>query len=68
MVASFVLTIPLIYVPKLNNLFQLTPLSAGNLLTALGLALTIIPVVELAKALDVLVRGRRSSEQATISG
>lgn len=59
MATSFVLTLPLIYVPGLNNLFKLTPLSARNLLTAIGLALTIIPLVELVKALGAR-RGERS--------
>ncbi|HEY8392424.1 MAG TPA: cation-translocating P-type ATPase [Capillibacterium sp.] len=56
---SFLLTIPLLYVPGLNDLFQLTPLSAGNLLTAIGLALMIIPLVELVKLLAGLAMGRR---------
>lgn len=59
MAASFILTIPLLYVPGLNDLFQLTPLSTGNLLTALGLALTIIPLVELVKFQGRLVKKRK---------
>ena len=49
MVLSFVLTAGVIYLPGLNTVFSLTALSLGNFAAALGIALIIIPVVELAK-------------------
>ena len=58
MILSFALTVPLIYVPSLSNLFKLTALSAGNFITAIGLAVTIIPIVEVVKAVDNSHRGR----------
>ncbi|ULQ59522.1 cation-translocating P-type ATPase [Brucepastera parasyntrophica] len=49
MILSFVLTLTVIYVPGLNDLFALTPLSVSHLLIANGLAFMIIPIVELVK-------------------
>jgi Ca2+-transporting ATPase len=49
MLLSFVLTLGVIYIPGINTLFDLTPLSAVNLGISLGLAFLIIPIVELVK-------------------
>ncbi|MGI6083978.1 MAG: cation-translocating P-type ATPase [Acetivibrionales bacterium] len=52
MLASFVLTLTVIYIPGLNTVFQLTALPLANLLAAIGLALIIIPVVEIEKLIS----------------
>ncbi len=49
MILSFILTLTVMYIPKLNTLFQLAPLSASNFLKAIGLAILIIPIVEFVK-------------------
>lgn len=51
MALSFLLTVSVIYIPGLNTLFDLAVLSLENLLTAISLALAIVPIVELEKAL-----------------
>lgn len=52
MLASFVLTLSVIYIPGLNTVFQLTALSTGNFLIAIGLSLLIIPIVEAEKLIS----------------
>lgn len=49
MVASFVMTLGVIYLPGVNEVFKLTALSAKDFFSAVGLALAIIPIVELEK-------------------
>lgn len=49
MVLSFVLVLSVLYIPGLNTLFKLAPLSAADLLASIGIALAIIPVVEIVK-------------------
>ncbi len=49
MVLSFILTFIVMYIPGLNTMFQLTPLPAEEFFIAFGLAITIIPVVEIVK-------------------
>lgn len=49
MIVSFILTAGVIYVPGLNTAFSLTALSATQFFKAFGIALLIIPVVEIAK-------------------
>jgi Ca2+-transporting ATPase len=49
MILSFMLTLVVIYIPGLNTLFDLEALSAENLAIGIGLALLIIPIVELVK-------------------
>lgn len=49
MVLSLVLTLAVIYIPGANTVFRLTALKATDLLTGTGLALMIIPVVEMVK-------------------
>lgn len=57
MLSSFVLTMIVIYLPGLNTIFKLTALSINNALIAIGLAFSIIPLVEVVK----LVKGKRLS-------
>ncbi len=59
MLLSFVLSLVVIYVPGLNTIFKLTALSAVDLVIAIGLALAIIPVVELVKLVQRLVRRKK---------
>ncbi len=49
MVLSFILSLGVIYIPGVNTVFKLTPLSGTNLLISLLLAFSIIPVVEIVK-------------------
>lgn len=49
MVLSFILSLGVIYIPGVNSIFDLAPLSATNLLISLLLAFSIIPIVEIAK-------------------
>lgn len=49
MLLSLVLTLGVIYIPGINTLFDLTPLSVANMFISLGLAFLIIPIVELVK-------------------
>jgi len=52
MLMCFALTTAVIYIPGLNTVFKLTALSAGNFFAAFGLAIAIIPIVELVKAIQ----------------
>ena len=47
---SFVLTIPLVFVPALRGIFSLVKLTGMQLLWAVLLAVAIVPIVELVKA------------------
>lgn len=47
--AALLLTLGVIYLPGLNSLFKLATLPAGDFLLSIGLALCIIPIVELIK-------------------
>jgi Ca2+-transporting ATPase len=49
MLLSMALTLAVIYIPGVNAIFHLAALEASNLLIGAGLALMIIPVVELVK-------------------
>jgi len=49
MVLSFVLSLCVIYIPGVNTVFKLTPLSGTNLLISLLLSFSIIPIVEIVK-------------------
>ncbi|MFA5562203.1 MAG: HAD-IC family P-type ATPase, partial [Eubacteriales bacterium] len=51
MALSFILTTAVIYVPVLNNAFRFTAIKFSEYLIALGIALTVIPFVELYKAI-----------------
>ncbi len=48
---SFVLTLPLLLIPALRDIFSLTELTGSQYLAAAGLAAVIIPLVEAAKAI-----------------
>lgn len=52
MVLSFVLTMAVIYIPGLNTVFKLTALPLVNFVEAFGVALLIIPAVEIEKAIS----------------
>ena len=52
MLASFVLTLGVIYIPGLNTVFELTALSLTNFLIAVGLSVLIIPIVEIEKTIS----------------
>lgn len=60
MVASFVLTVCVIYLPGVNTVFKLTALSGRNFLIAIGLALSIIPIVEVEKVISRAIDRRRA--------
>ncbi len=49
MILSLVLTLAVIYIPGINVIFNLEALSLTNLLIGTGLALVVIPVVEIVK-------------------
>ncbi|MDR0858913.1 MAG: cation-translocating P-type ATPase [Oscillospiraceae bacterium] len=49
MVLSTILTFGVIYIPGLNDAFELFPLNAKDFFEALGLAFAVIPVTELVK-------------------
>jgi Ca2+-transporting ATPase len=49
MILSFVLTLTVIYIPGVNAVFGFEALAAGSFIIAVGLALLIIPFVELFK-------------------
>ena len=52
MLMCFGLTLAVIYIPGLNTVFKLDALSAGNFLVAFDLAIAVIPIVELVKAIQ----------------
>ncbi len=56
MILSLVLTLAVIYIPGINTIFALEALSLTNLLIGSGLALVIIPVVEIVKLVMSVVR------------
>lgn len=56
MVLAFALSLFVIYVPGINNIFKLTPLSGVNLLISIALAFAIIPIVEIVKLIISLVK------------
>lgn len=47
--ASFVLTTMVIYVPFLSNAFQFQPISLLEYVVAMGLGVTVVPIVEIVK-------------------
>ncbi len=52
MILSFVLTLTVIYIPGLNTVFELTALPLVNVVEAIGIALLIIPIVEVEKLIS----------------
>ena len=59
-VLSLVLTTAVIYIPFLSKAFGFEHISLAEYFTALGLAFTIIPIVELVKLVTRLVRRNRA--------
>ena len=59
--ASLVLTLAIIYLPGVNVVFKLVPLTAKELLTSLCLAVTIIPIIETGKAIQRAIAKRKKS-------
>jgi Ca2+-transporting ATPase len=57
-ILSLILAISVIYIPGVNTVFSLKALSAGRFLTGMGLAVAIIPVVELVKFVQSLFNRR----------
>ena len=49
MALAFVLTLGVIYIPFFANAFNFTPVSLAEYAIALGLALSVLPIVELVK-------------------
>ncbi len=49
MVLCLMLTIGVLYIPGLNTVFHLVALSAGNFFAAFGIALLVLPIVEVVK-------------------
>ena len=58
--ASLLLTIPILFVPVLRNIFSLVQLSGTQFLYAILLAVAIMPVVEIVKAVQ---RAKEKNEQ-----
>ena len=52
MLASFVLTLSVVYIPRLNNIFKLTALPGSYFFIAIGLSFIILPVVEIEKLIS----------------
>ena len=61
---SVLITAAVIFVPFLNAAFSFQPISAAEYLTALGLALTVIPIVETEKAIRRRVLRTRGGASA----
>ena len=64
MALSLLLTLSVIYIPGVNTVFHLTALNAADFATGAGLALLIIPVVELVK----LAVSLKTAKNAGIGG
>jgi Ca2+-transporting ATPase len=58
MALSLALTLLVIYVPALAGVFSLEPLTTGELAVSLGLAVSIVPIVEAVKAVQRVVYSR----------
>ena len=56
MLGSFVLTIALLYVPFLRNAFGFTAISLTEFVIALGIAVLVIPIVEIVKLIQRKVK------------
>lgn len=56
MILAFALSLVVIYVPGMNSIFKLTPLSGMNLFISAALAFAIIPIVELSKLIVSTVK------------
>ena len=62
---SLLITAAVIFIPFLNSAFSFQPITPAEYLTALGLALSVIPIVEIEKAVRRLIlRPRGGSRKA----
>ena len=59
-VLSFVLTVSVIYLPKVNTWFSFARLSFAEFAIAMGLAVLIIPLVEIIKLAQRVIAGRKN--------
>ena len=65
-IAAFVLTTMVIEVPALARIFEFTTISAKEYGIAVGLAILIIPIVEIVKAVQRLIESKKEAERAEI--
>jgi Ca2+-transporting ATPase len=59
-ILATVLTAAVIYIPFMARMFDFTPVSAIEYFTALGIAFLVIPVVELVKLVERIVKRKKS--------
>ena len=59
-VLTFVLTLGVIYIPFLANLFEFTAISALELFIACGLAAMIVPIIELSKLVQRKIAAKKN--------
>lgn len=62
---SFVLTLTVIYIPFLADLFNFTPISAGEYFISLGLSILIIPIVEMQKLIERAIKKKKQIKKRT---
>ena len=64
---SLLITAAVVFIPVLNKAFSFQPVSIGQYLTALALSLTVIPVVEIEKAVRrrILRREQEAAQKKT---
>jgi Ca2+-transporting ATPase len=60
MTLSLILTLLIIYVPFLADIFSLRPLSFNELAVSLGLSLSIIPLVEIIKVIQRKIKANKN--------
>ena len=60
MIGSFILTTAVVEIPFLANMFEFTQLSALEYAIALGLSISIIPIVEIIKAIQRAIAKKKS--------
>jgi Ca2+-transporting ATPase len=61
--AAFLLTTVVIEIPALARLFEFTTISGKEYLTAMGLAILIIPIVEIVKVFQRVIDGSRKEKE-----
>ncbi len=61
LILTFILTLVVIYVPFLSNLFNFTVISTKELLIALGLAFSVIPVLEVFKWITRIIDKKKNA-------
>ncbi len=60
--ASFVMTVAVIYVPFLRDAFRFEHIDIGEFAIAIGLALTIIPIMELVKLIQRAIEKKKKTD------